>query len=348
MKRILTAFLVMIMAGFVFLLPTAVFAQSGAKPATGSTAATAQGEEEPSYTEEEYEAYEKSTQEPDLDKRADLLNGFLAKYPQSKLMPYIDTAYDQLMYEYSNSEKWDKLEQVAERWLKTHPDSEQTIKYAAAASQKLGNNQKFLDYALKIYAKTPDAALAYGISDAYGKLKDEPKQLEWTEKLFSYPEFNGEFQLRMLFVDKYLKSKQYAKAADYANKALASLAEAKKPDDISAADWNKRLRSVRRACYFTKGVNAYEKQNYQPATKEFQNALNAEKFSDAYFYTAYCYWKLDQIDEAIDAFAKAFVLGGDLAPEAKKQLETLYKGLHNNTTIGIDKVYNKAKQELSQ
>jgi tetratricopeptide (TPR) repeat protein len=348
MKRILTAIFVISVAGLVFLLPTTGFAQSNAKQATTTEAQAGLGEEEAGYTEEEYEAYEKATKEPDLDKRPELLDAYMAKYPQSKLMSYITTAYENLMGEYANGEKWDKLLPIAEKWSKMHPDSELAMKYAAAAAQKLGNNEKFLDYALKLYEKSPDASLAYEISQAYNNLKDQAKYLEWTEKLFSYPEFNGEFQLRMLFVDKYVKSKQYAKATDYANKALASLAEAKKPDDISAADWNKRLRSVRKACYFTKGVNDYERQNYQAAIKEFQNALSAEKFSDAYFYTAYCYWKLDQIDEAIDAFAKSVVLGGDLAPEAKKQLETLYKGLHNNTTIGIDKVYNKAKQELGQ
>jgi tetratricopeptide (TPR) repeat protein len=348
MKRILTAIFVISVAGLVFLLPTAGFAQSKAKQATATEAQGALGEEEAGYTEEEYEAYEKATKEPDLDKRLELLDGYVAKYPQSKLMSYITTAYENLMGEYANGEKWDKLLPLAEKWLKTHPDNELTMKYAAAAAQKLGNSQKFLDYALKLYDKTPDASLAYEISQAYDNLKDQAKYLEWTEKLFSYPEFNGEFQLRMLFVDKYLKSKQSAKAADYANKALASLAEAKRPDNVSAADWNKRLRSVRRACYFTKGVNDYEKQNYQAAIKEFHEALTAEKFADAYFYTGYCYWKLDQIDEAIDSFAKANVLGGDLAAQAKIQLETLYKGLHNNTTIGIDKVYNRAKQELGK
>jgi tetratricopeptide (TPR) repeat protein len=349
MKRILTATFVISLAGLVFLLPTAGFAQSSAKQATSPAAETAQGEEESSYTEEEYEAYEKSTQEPDLDKRVEMLNAFLAKYPESKLMSYITTAYEQLMYEYYNTEKWDKLEPAAEKWLKTHADNQQAMGYIATAAQKLGNNQKFLDYALKIYEKTPDAGLAYGISEAYNKLKDQAKYLEWTEKLFSYPEYNGEFQLRMLFVNKYLKANDYGKAADYAQKALTSLAEAKKPDSVSTADWNKQLRSVRRACYYTRGINYYQnKQNYQTAIKEFQNALNVEKFSGAYYYMGYCYWKMDQIEEAIDAFAKAYVLGGDLAPQAKEQLEKLYKGLHNNTTIGIDKVYKRAQLELEK
>jgi tetratricopeptide (TPR) repeat protein len=349
MKRILTAIFVVSVASLVFLIPSATSAQSSAKQETAAAAQTAQGEEESGYTEEEYEAYEKSTQEADLNKRADMLNAFIAKYPQSKLMIYITTAYEQLMSDYANGEKWDKLIVVAEQWLKTHPNDEQSMKYVAAAAQKLGDNQKFLDYALKIYEKNPDGTWAFSIYEAYRNLKNEAKQLEWAEKLFTYDEFKGEFQLRMLFVDKYLKSNEYAKAADYAQKALASVNEAKKPDSVSAADWNKQIRTVRRGCYFTKGLNDYNnRKNYEASIKEFQNALNVEKFSEAYYYMGHSYWKLNQLEEAIDAFAKANVLGGDLAAQAKEYLEKLYKSLHNNTTVGIDKVYTRAKLELQK
>jgi len=349
MKCILTTIMVIGLVGFVFLLPNAGFAQSTAKHATATEPQAELGEEEAGYTEEEYEAYDKANKEPDLDKKLELLNGYIAKYPQSKLMSYITTAYENLMGEYANGEKWDKLLPAAEGWLKTNPDSELTMKYAAAAAQKLGNHQKFLDYALKIYEKTPDGTWAYSIYEAYRNLKNEPKQLEWAEKIFSYDEFKGEFPLRMQFVDKYLKSKEYSKAADYAQKALASVEAAKKPDAVSAADWNKQLRSVRRACYFTRGINYYENQkNYEAAIKEFQNAVNVEKFSDGYYYMGHCYWKLNQLEEAIDAFGKANVLGGELADQAKEYLEKLYKSLHNNTLVGVDKVYTRAKQELGR
>jgi len=347
MKRILTAIFVTGLAGFVFLLPTVGFAQGSAKQANGPAAETVQGEEEVGYTVEEYEDYEKSTQEPDLDKRLEMLDAFIVKYPESKLMIYITNAYEQLIREYSNSEQWDKLITVAEQMLKTFPDNELAITGIAAAAQKLGDNQKFLDYALKIYEKTPDPALAYGISQAYNNLKNQDKYLEWTEKLFAYPEFNGEFNLRMLFVNKYFGEEKYDKAADYAQKALDSLKEAKKPATVSDADWNKQVRQVRKSCYFVRGINYFENtNNYQGAIKEFQNAVNVEKYTDPYYYMGHCYWKLDQIEDAIDAFAKAYVLGGNLAPKAEEYVETLYKPLHNNSLVGIDKVYRRAKQEL--
>ena len=52
------------------------------------------------------------------------------------------------------------------------------------------------------------------------------------------------------------------------------------------------------------------------------------------------------VEEAIDSFAKADLLGGDSKAHAKEDLETLYKSIHNKTLIGIDKVYKRAKESL--
>ncbi len=44
-------------------------------------------------------------------------------------------------------------------------------------------------------------------------------------------------------------------------------------------------------------------------------------------------------------YAKAELQGGEIAPKAKENLEQLYKALHNNTLIGIEKVYRRAKEQ---
>ena len=65
--------------------------------------AQAEGEEpEPEYTEEEYNAWEAADKEADPEKRSAKLIEFIGKYPQSKLMPYIESAYKALLFECSN------------------------------------------------------------------------------------------------------------------------------------------------------------------------------------------------------------------------------------------------------
>jgi hypothetical protein len=53
------------------------------------------------------------------------------------------------------------------------------------------------------------------------------------------------------------------------------------------------------------------------------------------------------VDDAMLSFAICARLGGDRAEQAKANLEKLYKAIHNNTLIGIEKIYNKADRVLA-
>jgi hypothetical protein len=302
-------------------------------------------EPEPEYTEEEYDAYDKAVQEPDLDKKAAELNAFVAKYPKSKLMTYIVTAYQTLLYDYSKSQKYDKLEPAAEQWLRTNPGDLQTMAYIAEAAQKLGRDQKYAEYAEQIYAQKSSGNLAYYIAQAYKKIGNDAKYTEWVLKVFTYPEFASEYGMRYAFVQKYVDQKEYPKAAEYAQLTLKSVDAAKKPDATAQADWDKQILSVRRACQFIIGMNEYQQDKFAEAITSFQTALRAEKFAEGFFYIGLSEWKLNKIDEAMLAFARSEKMGGPLALQAKGHLESLYKSLHNNMIIGIEKIYKRATEE---
>ncbi len=309
-------------------------------------AAQAVQQEEPEYTDEEYDAYDKSVNEPDLDKRGPMLLAFMEKYPKSKLQSYIVTAYQTLMYDYQKSQKYNKLEPLAEQWLKYFPDDLQTMGYIAESGWKLGHYQKFLDYGLKIYAQKPSAQLAGYITESYDKLGQKDKALEWTQKLFAYPEYDGNYSIRMQFVKKYADEKNLEKAAEYARMALKCLEVAKKSDTQSDAEFQKDKTTVRRYCYFVIGMSQYEKEKYAESIKSLEQALKVERFDAAYYYIGLSLWKLDKVEDAISSFAKSVVLKGDTSPQAKEHLEKLYKAIHNNTLIGIEKVYRRAEEEL--
>ena len=328
----------------VTLLLFAVAANVNAGAAASQQKPAAQ-EPEPEYTEEEYDAYDKAVQEPDLDKRAAELNAFVAKYPKSKLMTYIVTAYQTLMYDYSKNQKYDKLEPAAEQWLRTNPGDLQTMAYIAEAAQKLGHDQKYAEYAELIYAQKSSGNLAYYIAQAYKKIGNDAKYTEWVLKVFTYPEFAGEYGLRYAFVQKYVDQKDYPKATEYAQLTLKSVDVAKKPEATAQAEWDKQVLSVKRACQFIIGMNDYQQDKFAEAIASFQTALRAEKFAEGFFYIGLSEWKLNKIDEAMLAFARSEKMGGPLASQAKEHLESLYKSLHNNMTIGIEKVYKKAAEE---
>jgi tetratricopeptide (TPR) repeat protein len=307
----------------------------------------AQPEQQEEYTEEEYDAYEKATQEPDLDKRGTMLLAFLEKYPKSKLKTYIVTGYQTLMYEQRQKQAYAKLLPLAEQWLKYYPDDLQTIVYIAESAHSLGQDQKYIDYALKIYAVKPDCSLAASITNSYEKLGNKEKSLEWTQKLFSCPQFDGNFGIRMIFVGKYWDEKKLDKAAEYAGLALKALDVAKKPDDKSDADWRKDRTEVIASCNNIIGLNYYEKEKYAEAIKSLEKVVKVKKDCTAYYYIGLSQWKLDQVDDAMLSFDVAARCGGDRADEAKAHLEKLYKAIHNNTLIGIEKIHAKAERVLA-
>ncbi len=343
-------FIALMAAALLLISAPATFAQ--AQPAQKPQAKPAQAAEQETqeYTEEEYDAYDKAVNEKDLDKRGTLLLAFMEKYPQSKLQQYIVTSSLTLMYELQKEKKYDKLESYAEQWLKIFPNDLQTIGYAADAARQLGHDQKFLDYGLKIYAAKPDGSLAFLIEETYKRMNNLAKQREWVEKTMAYPEYAGRFDLWMEFVDKYAKEKQFDKAAEFAELTLKALGSAKKPDATPEATWRDAVGKTKRGCYYLIGVNYYDKDKFADAIQELQKSLAVDpKFDMAYYYIGLSQWRLGKVenDEAPLSFAKAYLLKGEFSEQAKEHLEKIYKAIHNNTTIGIDKIYKRAEAELA-
>ena len=114
MKRKYIILFLFVLTGSLVLFPGAAMGQTQAKPKPQQKVIQQEPQEE--YTEEEYDAMINATKEPDLDKRVTMLSAFKEKYPKSKLMSYIDQAYQSLIYEYKKAQKWDKLQPLAEQW----------------------------------------------------------------------------------------------------------------------------------------------------------------------------------------------------------------------------------------
>ncbi|MBN1569263.1 MAG: hypothetical protein JXA73_15560 [Acidobacteria bacterium] len=329
-KLFLLAFLICAAA----LFPTAVMGSGN----TGLSQETE--EEETPYDEVEYGAYEAATKEPDLAKRGELLLAFIEKYPKSALMVYINSGYETLLHECSQAKQYALLESLAEKWLKIFPNKIQTIAYLAEAALQLKNDQKYVQRLEEIYALDPKGTYAVDILRTYKRMNNQAKVSEWTEKIFKMPEYDADFGLRFEFVQKYLEAKNYAKAAEYARLTLKSADLVKEP----SKDVQGQLRQVRYACYLVIGTNLYDDGKFAEAIRTLQQALRQEMHGEPYYYIGMCQWKQDKIDDAILSFARAELQGGDIAPQAKEKLEQLYKAIHNDTTIGIEKVYRKAKE----
>ena len=107
MKCISKTFFLALVASFAILYPNS---GKGYTEAELQEQKSADQEQEPEYSEDEFTAWENATKEPDLLKRGTMLIEFIQKYPKSKLMSYIDSAYNSLLFECSDNKKFRELE----------------------------------------------------------------------------------------------------------------------------------------------------------------------------------------------------------------------------------------------
>jgi tetratricopeptide (TPR) repeat protein len=152
--------------------------------------------------------------------------------------------------------------------------------------------------------------------------------------------------MRMEFVNKYAAAGDLPKAAEYSKLALKSFEAAEKPAGTSDADWKKAENAVKYNCNWIIAQNLYGQEKYRQAIKGFETSLKFKRSDEPYYYIGHSLWKVGEIEAAILSFAKAEVLSGKTSPQAKEHMVNLYKSLHNQTTIGIEKVYRRAKKEL--
>jgi tetratricopeptide (TPR) repeat protein len=280
--------------------------------------------------------------EPDPLKSGTMLMEFIAKYPKSTLRKHVEDGYGVLLFKCSEDKKYQELLTLSDQWLKIHPKNQRLIAYKATAANQLGKQEICVQCMIELYEMEPSGLAAYEIAQKYKEMNNLAKLIEWTEKIHKYPEYAGEFGLPLYIAQKYADSKNFPKASEYCQLTLKSIDAAKLTD----ATAQEQARKVRRACHHLIGVNLFESGRFQDAMKFFQQALKIERYGDAYYYIGLCEWKLSKVEEAIDSFAKAEILGGESKAKAKEHLETLYKSLHDNTLIGIDKVYKRAKEAL--
>ncbi len=290
--------------------------------------------------EEEHGAYYAAMQETDPGIRATKLIEFLQKHPDSSLKMFVEQEYTKMLKEASQGKKYEQLENLAGMWLKIHPNNKETYAFLAEAAMNLKKHEKSAEYLEALYAIDPLPSLAREIVLSYQRAQNLPKQLAWAEKLFKMPEFEKDYMLRYSYVMKFSAENDLHRAAEYARLTLQSADLIKQPDGKT----EEQLSQVRRACHHVIASDLMEKGKFADAIASFKEAIAAEKYGEGYYKIGQCLENLKQIEDAMLYYAKAVLLGGEYSDKAKIRLELLYKALHNDTLIGIDKIYNKAKE----
>ena len=70
------------------------------------------------------------------------------------------------------------------------------------------------------------------------------------------------------------------------------------------------------------------------------------RFGEAYLFYGVALKNDKKMDEAMLAFAKAFVIDNPLQKKAKQQLDVTYRSVHKGSLVGQDEIIAQAKAEL--
>ena len=292
------------------------------------------------YTTQEYAAYETAVN-ADPDKRHDAIIDFIETNPRSVLVEYAIGSYLQLMQEYQNQGQSRNVFDAGEKLLALKPDELNTLYMTAIAAYQLQQFNTATAYGEKVYVEKPNAGLAFVLASSYGQLKNEEKQLEYGDQACAELVPKDCYQILGALAKIYAGRKEWTKASEYAERVTEGLDAAERPSQTPESEWNEYLKTERATAYTIVGREAAERKSWNAAISNYTKVLNLTRDpalnGEAYYYMGMGQWEQQQMDPAMEAFAKGSVQPG--APHAKhcrQYLETLYKSSHNGSLAGLE------------
>jgi tetratricopeptide (TPR) repeat protein len=317
----------------------------------------------------DFPRFEAITKEPDLQKRAEQLIGFVKERGISKLLLNAVTDYQQCVKPALDKKDWAKAISMEEALIAVLPTEEavkaadipvgvdEFLKNHLLASQLLIQNTllgayyqsqnwpKAAETAEKMFAMSQNKALLPALTDIYLKMQNWDKYLEVGKQILADTPMDQPqgYSTALQMAQVYLQKQDANSAIDLLTKVMDVYGD-KLPPNTQEAQWN----PTRAFAYGVIASGIYAKKDYAKAQELYEKVAKFDpKRDDAYYYIGMSKWQNKDPEGAIDAFAKCVVLNKPAtASKAQKYLEDLYKARHNNTLDGLDQVMAKAKTDL--
>lgn len=298
------------------------------------------------YTEEQYKAFQEIQAEQAAAKKAALAIKFLQANPKNGLAKNVIGEYQIGLQGLQKAGNWPEIMRLGEQFVALVPDDSYTISLLAEGYSQSKNYAKFAAFGEKAFPKSPNANLAYAIAKAYQETGNDAKFIQWADKTISL----DPTRLDMLFdlTKSYATAKRWPESIKYANLTIKAVATAKKPDNVTDANWKNYVTSANAMSYGVLGSAAYESNNFTQAIPNLEKSVSFMKNNEAaYYYLGMSYWKMNKSDMAMVNFAKAYLLKGSTSAGSKAYLDQLYKaGAGRGTLTGEDRIIARAKAEL--
>lgn len=316
----------------------------------------------------DYAQYEEIKKEADVQKRADLLLGFVKEHPISRILFYVVTDYQAAVNPYLEKKDWAKAISMSETLLSILPTeakvqaeeipvgSEEFLKdqltpsvlllqrTMLAAQYGAGNLPKAAELAEKIYAAAPDATMLQTLAAIYLGMQNFDKYLEYGQKILAEAPMDQPlgYTTALQIADTHLRKQDIPAATEMFSKIMAVYGD-KVPPSMAEPQWN----ATRAIAFSLMGADAYQKKDYAGALGLYQKVVQFDpKRDDAWYYIGMSKWQTEGQNAAVEPFAKCVVLEKTMAAKAKQYLEQIYQGSHSGSLDGIEEVLAKARADL--
>ena len=112
-------------------------------------------------------------------------------------------------------------------------------------------------------------------------------------------------------------------------------------------DMNRQLRDYVDNIFAQDLESLMRQDNYKALDKICSRAIEVRpKFGEAYFFYAVALRRDKKMNEAMDAFAKCYVIMNPFQKKAKQLLDVTYRDMNKGSLIGEDKIVERARKEL--
>lgn len=280
----------------------------------------------------------------DLSVREKNLETFRSKlHKDAKAHQYMEAFFGQIVKDYTAAGQQAKADALTQKMMTWFPKSDALLPQQFKAAYDKKDWAAAIPLGEQLLQKSPnDAQLLVMLAESYRGANNTAKLMQISPKVISAigPEkgFNYAFGL----ADYYRQQKNTARAIEYYDLMLQTYPTGT-PAGWQASQWN----SVKATAYQVKASSAWAEEDFGAVIQNYNEVLKLTPKNDgAHLFVGLAHWKLQQLDQAEAAFAKAVVLSGPNSARAQQYLETIYKPRNGDSLDGLDKVLAKAKSDL--
>jgi len=280
----------------------------------------------------------------DLGERERQLESFMKKlHPKSKILQYYESFFSRTVADYQKAGQTQEAAALTNKMLQLFPNSVSLLAQGLRDAVQKQDYAKVIELGERLQAIKPDQQTTVLLAQTYIATNNAAKASEYSLKALEALGPKEGLYFSYWLATYHTGQRQTDKAVEYYDMMLKAYPQGT-PSGWNAGQWN----TTKATAYNTLARAAYDKENYPGAIQNYGESLRYSPQNDlAYLSMGLSYWKLQQLESAMDVFAKAVVLGKDYSAKAREYLEQIYKPLNGDSLDGLDVILAKARTELN-